>query len=345
MSQRRPEFPFTAIVGQEEMKEALILNVIDPTIGGVLIRGEKGTAKSTAVRGLAELMPRRDVVADCLFHCEWGDIGSLCPYCQERSSRGEVLKKTSAQMGVVELPLSATEDRVAGTLDIEHALSTGKKKFEPGVLAEANGNILYVDEVNLLDDHIVDLLLDASAMGVNFVEREGISFIHPAKFALVGTMNPEEGDLRPQLLDRFGLSVDVRGEKDPARRVQVIKNRISYEADPEGFRASFLDQQETLRQRIIRAKGKVKQVRVPPQMLTAAVELALHLEVDGHRADIMLVKAAAARAAFDDRSEIVIDDITRVSKLVLQHRMRRLPFEESKLDMEELGTWLKKKFC
>ncbi|MFA5312384.1 MAG: AAA family ATPase [Methanomassiliicoccales archaeon] len=339
-SKRRPEYPFSAIVGQDEMKEALILNVVDPSIGGVLIRGEKGTAKSTAVRGLAELLPPHHVVADCQFHCDWNNPEAFCPYCQEKATQGMVLKKDSVSMKVVELPLSATEDRVAGTLDIEHALATGKKKFEPGILAEANGNLLYVDEVNLLDDHIVDILLDSSAMGVNFVEREGVSFVHPARFTLVGTMNPEEGDLRPQLLDRFGLAVDVRGETDPSRRVQVIKNRMSYEADPYSFRAIFDEQQEVLRQRILNAQSIIHDIRVTPEVLNAAVELSLHLKVDGHRADITLVKSAVAWAAFNDRKEVSIKDLVNVAKLVLTHRMRRLPFEEAKLDIGEMETWL-----
>lgn len=341
MTRKRPEYPFSAIVGQDEMKEALILNVIDPSIGGVLIRGEKGTAKSTAVRGLTELLPPREVIGDCPFHCDWNNQEALCPYCQEKVGQGATLRKEIVPMRVVELPLSCTEDRVAGTLDIEHALATGKKKFEPGILAEANGNLLYVDEVNLLDDHIVDILLDSSAMGVNFVEREGVSFVHPARFALVGTMNPEEGDLRPQLLDRFGLAVDVTGETDPSRRVQVIKNRMSYESDPDAFRANFVHDQEALRRRIMVAQSIIHDIKVTPEVLNAAVELSLHLEVDGHRADITLVKSAVAWAAFNNRNEVSMGDVVRVAKLVLTHRMRRLPFEQAKLDTVELEKWLR----
>ncbi len=231
----KPVYPFTAIVGQDEMKEALLLNVVNPSIGGVLIRGEKGTAKSTAVRALADLLPQRTVVAGCPCGCTWGDWDRACPICQERREGGEGLKEAVVAMRVIELPLSSTEDRVAGTLDMEHALRTGKKKFEPGVLAKANGNILYVDEVNLLDAHLVDLLLDAAAMGTNFVEREGVSFSHPARFTLVGTMNPEEGDLRPQLLDRFGLLVDVKAEQEVKQRMEVIRRRIAFERDPQEF--------------------------------------------------------------------------------------------------------------
>ncbi len=341
MTHRRPDYPFSAIVGQEEMKEALILNTIDTSIGGVLIRGEKGTAKSTAVRGLAEVLPLRKTVVGCRFHCDWTHQDNLCPDCQTRIAHGEQLQFEFIPMKVVELPLSATEDRVAGTLDIEHAITTGKKKFEPGILAAANGNLLYVDEVNLLDDHLVDLLLDSAALGVNYVEREGISFVHPARFALVGTMNPEEGDLRPQLLDRFGLAVDVKGEMDPERRVQVIKNRMAYELDPDAFRMSFSEQQEGISQRISKAQKIVHSIKVSNEVLSVAVDLSLHLKVDGHRADITLIKAAKAWAAYDGREEVRAEDIIRVAKLVLPHRMRRLPFEEARLDIAELEAWLK----
>ncbi|MDO5852561.1 MAG: AAA family ATPase, partial [Thermoplasmata archaeon] len=221
-------FPFTSIVGQEDMKRALLLNIVDPGIGGVLIKGEKGTAKSTTVRSLAQILPPRASVAGCPFNCDPSRTDRLCPYCAEKLAKGP-LETTEEPMRVVELPLSATEDRVSGTLDIEHVLKTGERKFEPGVLAQANGNLLYVDEVNLLDDHIVDLLLDSAAMGVNYVEREGVSFSHPSRFVLVGTMNPEEGELRPQLLDRFGLSVDVKGDRDTAKRMEVVRRRMAFD--------------------------------------------------------------------------------------------------------------------
>ena len=226
-------FPFTAIVGQDEMKTALVLNVIDPGIGGLLIMGEKGTAKSTAVRALAELLPEIEVVKDCPFNCEPG--GLLCTSCRERAERGEPFETVRRKMKVVELPLGVTEDRLVGALDIEHALKKGEKRFEPGLLAAANRNFLYVDEVNLLEDHIVDLLLDSAAMGVNTVEREGISFTHPARFILVGTMNPEEGELRPQLLDRFGLCVRVLSVRDKASRVEILRRRAAFDLDPDRF--------------------------------------------------------------------------------------------------------------
>lgn len=341
---RRPVYPFSAIVGQDDMKEVLLLNVVNPSIGGVLIRGEKGTAKSTAVRALANLLPPRTVVSGCPFHCTWGPEEKLCTSCQERIRNGETLHSETVPMKVVELPLCATEDRLAGTLDISHAISTGVKKFEPGILAEANGNILYVDEVNLLDDHLVDLLLDAAAMGMNFVEREGVSYSHPANFILIGTMNPEEGDLRPQLLDRFGLVADVHGERDPLKRIEVVRRRIEFENDPESFQSGFHEEQEGMRQKILDARRTMTSSVITPEILEAAVEISLHLGVDGHRADLTLVKAAMAHAALDGRPAATTNDILKVAKMALPHRMRRQPFEESKLDIRELDEWLRKRF-
>ncbi|MDW5562037.1 MAG: AAA family ATPase [Methanomassiliicoccus sp.] len=338
--ERRPVYPFTAIVGQDEMKEALLLNVINPSIGGVLIKGEKGTAKSTAVRALADLLPARNVVANCPCGCRWGDWDHACPICIGRQESGEELKEATVPMRVIELPLSSTEDRVAGTLDIEHALRTGKKKFEPGVLAKANGNILYVDEVNLLDDHLVDLLLDAAAMGVNFVEREGVSFSHPARFTLVGTMNPEEGDLRPQLLDRFGLQVEVKAEQDITQRMEVVRRRLSFERDPEGFCDDCKDEQERLRSELISAQGRLLRLKVEDEILETAVSISLHLGVDGHRADLTLVKAAMASAALWGKCAVGKEDVIKVSNLVLPHRMRRGPFQDSKFDKGEFSSWL-----
>ncbi|WP_321430962.1 AAA family ATPase [uncultured Methanolobus sp.] len=341
MKNERMKYPFTSIVGQEAMKEALILNVISPGIGGVLIRGEKGTAKSTAVRALAELLPAREVVHGCPFGCNYSDEDNLCTLCREILDQGEELIQVSAPMRVVELPLSATEDRVAGTLDLEHAITKGKKKFEPGVLARANGNILYVDEVNLLDDHLVDLLLDAAAMGVNFVEREGVSFSHPSRFILVGTMNPEEGDLRPQLLDRFGLSVDVIGEQDILQRKEIIKRRLAFENDPEKFIEDSQDEQVKLTNRILEARLKLSEIEPDDDTLGIAVDIALHLGVDGHRADLTLIKTALAAAAFDGKTKVENEHMVRAARLALPHRMRRRPFEEGHLDMEELETWIR----
>jgi magnesium chelatase subunit I len=340
---KRSVYPFTAIVGQENMKEALILNTIYPLIGGVLIRGEKGTAKSTAVRALADLLPERKVAAGCACGCDLDEPNNLCPDCQEKKEKGE-LTGAMSPMRVVELPLSSTEDRVAGTLDIEHAIKTGKKKFEPGVLAKANGNILYVDEINLLDDHLVDLLLDAAAMGVNYIEREGISYAHPSKFILVGTMNPEEGDLRPQLLDRFGLLADVVSERDETRRMEIIQRRMEFEKDPEGFREDYSKEQQKLRDDIIEARSVVSEIEPGSDVVRAAVKIPLHLGVDGHRADLTLIKAAIAYAAFSKRTTVAPSDVVHVSKLVMPHRMRRNPFQESTLNTEELDAWLQKAF-
>ena len=335
-----PVFPFTAIVGQNEMRNALILNVINPSIGGVLIRGEKGTAKSTAVRALADLLPET-VVSDCPFRCDMTRKENVCPYCLEKIEAGETPETKSVKMRVVELPLSATEDMVAGTLNLEHAIKTGKKKFEPGVLAKANGNILYVDEVNLLDDHIVDLLLDSAAMGRNYVEREGVSFTHPSRFILVGTMNPEEGDLRPQLLDRFGMAVDVKSEKDVESRVEVIKRRLEFEKDPDAFIRSYAGQQEELMNRISEAKERMKDMTLEDDALKMAVEASLYFGVDGHRADITLLKAASAHAAYYGRTSAIKEDVASIANLVLTHRMRRNPFQESTIDADELGKWIK----
>ena len=332
-------FPFTAIVGQNEMKNALILNVINPAIGGVLIRGEKGTAKSTAVRALADLLPERNV-SKCPFHCDITRKKEVCPYCLEEIEAGKVPETEPVKMRVVELPLSATEDRVAGTLDLEYAIKTGKKKFEPGVLAKANGNILYVDEVNLLDDHIVDLLLDSAAMGRNYVEREGVSFTHPSRFILVGTMNPEEGDLRPQLLDRFGMAVDVKSEKEVESRMTVIRRRLEFEKDPDAFKESFAEQQEELAKRILESKERMRDIDIGDDALRMAVDASLYFGVDGHRADITLLKAASAHAAFYGRTSVIKEDVASIANLVLTHRMRRNPFQESTIDSKELSKWI-----
>ncbi len=337
---RRVQYPFTAIVGQEDMKNALILNTVNPRIGGVLIRGEKGTAKSTAVRALAGLLPERMVVKGCQCGCSLGDGDSMCPDCLESTASGTAVSE-EVPMVVVELPLSSTEDRVTGTLDIEHAISTGKKKFEPGILAKANGNILYVDEVNLLDDHIVDLLLDAAAMGRNYVEREGVSYSHPSRFVLVGTMNPEEGDLRPQLLDRFGLMVDIKGEQDEVRRSEIIRRRMEFERDPEGFNQKYEQSNMDLRDRIVAARDMVDDVTIGDAAVTMAARTSIHLGVDGHRADLTLIKTACAKAALEGRDRIDPEDVVSVAHLVLPHRMRRNPFQDSSLDMTSLEKWMR----
>lgn len=330
-------FPFTALVGQEDMKKALVLNAVNPRIGGVLIRGEKGTAKSTAVRGLASLLPQIRVVADCPFGCDPDDLTVMCADCRRRREGGEELPVAVRKMRVVELPVSATEDRVVGTLDIEHALKKGEKRFEPGVLAEANRGILYVDEVNLLDDHVVDVLLDAAAMGVNTVEREGVSFSHPASFILVGTMNPEEGELRPQLLDRFGLCVNVTGVADPALRTEIVKRRLAFEEDPAGFAAAWEAEQEKLREKIVAARTLLPQVTVTDEILLLIARTAVEMGVDGHRADLVMMKAGKAHAALAGRTEVTPEDVQATANFALLHRMRRKPFQEVAVDQEKLA--------
>lgn len=328
-------YPFTAIVGQEKMKEALILNIINPSLGGILIRGEKGTAKSILVRALANLLAEREENS-CEFHCEPDKIDDYCPQCNEKYLKGEKIEKHKSTMKVINLPISATEDRVVGTLDIEHAIKTGEKKFERGLLAQSNRNILYVDEINLLDDHIVDVLLDSAAMGVNTIEREGISYSHPAKFVLVGTMNPEEGDLRPQLLDRFGLVVDVIGERETSKRVEVIKRRLDFEAEPEKFIKKYLVEEEELKNRIENSKKRLNNIKCSDEIYELAAKISIALNVDGHRADIAVVKTAITIAAFENREEVIKEDILRAAVLALPHRMRKTPFEDGILDEEQI---------
>lgn len=331
---RKYVYPFAAIVGQEPMKKALILNVINPSLGGVLIKGEKGTAKSTAVRALAELLPERKEVKGCAFSCDPNDKSKACSECRNKIESSSDAEVFIGKMKVVDLPVSATEDRVVGTLDIEYAIKKGEKRFEKGILAQANRNILYVDEVNLLEDNVVDILLDSAAMGVNTIEREGISYSHPANFILVGTMNPEEGDLRPQLLDRFALVVDVVGEKTPKKRVQVIKRRVEFEDDPKKFLEEYSIEQENVKNKIIEAKTLLPKVTLSDDLLYKIAKLCIELEVDGHRADISMVKTSKAIAAYRGSNEVSIEDIIEASELVLPHRMKKKPFEEKSFDFE-----------
>lgn len=329
-------FPFTAVVGQDKMKRALILNAISPQIGGVLIRGERGTAKSTAARALAALLPRIDVVDDCLFNCDPDSPDSLCDECRERLAGDRSLPRSERRTQFVDLPVSATEDRVVGTLDIERAIKLGERRFEPGVLAAANRSLLYVDEVNLLDDHVVDLLLDSAAMGVNVVEREGISFTHPASFILVGTMNPEEGELRPQLLDRFALCVEIRGIPDAGQRVDIIRRRIEYEHNPAAFYELWRAQEMALSRRIEEARRLLPQVTYTDDDLLTIAELTAEFEVDGHRADIVILKAAIAHAAFEGRPCVSEVDILVAAELALPHRLKKRPFQETEVQFEHL---------
>jgi len=330
-------YPFTAIVGQEKMKNSLILNAINPKLGGVLIRGEKGTAKSTAVRSLAALLPEIEVVADCKVGCNPNKKQEMCQECIMRLDSGEELPTKKRKTRVVELPVGSTEDRVIGTLDIEQAIKKGDKRFEPGILAEANRGILYVDEVNLLDDHIVDVLLDSAAMGVNIVEREGVSYSHPAEFILIGTMNPEEGELRPQLLDRFGLCVNIEGIADLDERVEIVKRWASYEEDPSGFHQLWRSEEESLRDRIIKAKEILDEVTISDDMLYLIADIAIDLNVDGHRADIMMMKASKTLAAFNGRREVLKEDVQMAADMALQHRMRRRPFQKPGIEEETIA--------
>lgn len=331
----RAVFPFTAIVGQERMKRALILNAVSPQIGGVLIRGERGTAKSTAARALAALLPEIEVISDCHFSCNPNRPNEWCDDCRVRHASGPI-KSVFRQTSFVDLPVSATEDRVVGTLDIEQAIQKGEKKFEPGVLASANRGLLYVDEVNLLDDHVVDLLLDSAAMGVNVVEREGISFSHPAKFILVGTMNPEEGDLRPQLLDRFAFAVNIKGLLDPEQRMQIMERRINFESDPDAFRANWSEKERQLTNQIALAKKRVNTVHYSRRDLASIAGLTASMKVDGHRADLVILRGAQAHAAFHGRTTISDDDIVLAAELALPHRIKARPFQEASISAYEL---------
>jgi len=321
-------FPFSAIVDQEKMKLALLLNAINPRIGGVLIRGAKGTGKSTAVRALADLLPEIEVVKGCPFNCNPRDPTNMCEICRRKYEAGEELPVEKRKMRIVTLPIGATEDRVVGTLDITKAIREGVKALEPGLLAEANQNILYVDEINLLPDHIVDDILDAAASGWNVVEREGISVAHPARFILIGTMNPEEGELRPQLLDRMALHVQVDTIYDRELRIEIMKRNLEFEEDPIGFREKYREEQEKLRRRIIEARKILPKVKVPVDLRECIARMCIKLHVDGHRPDIIMLKTSKALAAFEGRTEVKPEDILTCAYLTLSHRTRRGGLEE-----------------
>ena len=332
-------FPFTAVVGQDQVKQALLLNAVSHNVGGVLIRGRRGTAKSTLARGLAHLLPEIEVVTDCPFSCDPGDIESLCGYCMNTLDVEGSLPISRTRMKMVTLPLNATEDMVSGTLDIEKALRQGEKRFEPGILARANRSILYVDEVNLLEDHIVDLLLDSAAMGVNVVEREGISFRHGASFILIGTMNPDEGDLRPQLEDRFGLCAEVETEIDPSDRVEILRRNMQFSRNPLEFESQWQGAQERLRRKILAASELYPEVKVGEPVLEMMARIVDRAKADGHRADISMMHAARALAALEEVHVVETGHIARVASLALNHRIRKMPFgieDSERLDVESL---------
>ncbi len=338
---KNPIYPFVAIVGQEKMKLALLLNIINPTLSGVLIRGEKGTAKSTAVRALAEILPGIEVVRDCPFQLLPDQAGDVCRECARVECSRKVLNHESVEtvwrgIRVVELPVGATEDRVVGTMDLEHALKKGEKRIEPGILAAAHRGILYVDEVNLLDDHVVDVLLDSAAMGVNTIEREGVSFSHPARFTLVGTMNPEEGELRPQLLDRFGLCVNIVGIEDPEARVAVMERRAAFDEDPERFCEQWEEESRILVEKIEKAIDLYPEVTIDRKLLYEIASYCLDVGVDGHRGDIIILKTAKTLAALNGRTEVVQADIDTAAELALPHRIRRQPLQEIVMDIDQL---------
>ncbi|MFD4597707.1 putative cobaltochelatase [Streptomyces sp. NPDC058464] len=328
-------FPFTAVVGQDDLRLALLLNAVSPAVGGVLVRGEKGTAKSTAVRALSALLPAVDVVAGCRFSC---DPAAPDPACPDGPHEPGAFESRPSRM--VELPVGASEDRLVGALDIERALAEGVKAFEPGLLADAHRGILYVDEVNLLHDHLVDLLLDAAAMGASYVEREGVSVRHAAKFLLVGTMNPEEGELRPQLLDRFGLTVEVAASREPDQRVEVVRRRLAYDDDPAGFAARWADEEAAVRQRIVAARELLPSVRLGDGALRQIAATCAAFEVDGMRADIVMARTATALAAWAGRTEVLAEDVRQAALLALPHRRRRNPFDAPGLDEDKLDRTL-----
>tara|TARA_B110000027_G_scaffold133901_1_gene163835 strand:- start:1428 stop:2477 length:1050 start_codon:yes stop_codon:yes gene_type:complete len=322
-----PIFPFSAIIGQEEMKLALQLNVIDPKIGGVMIMGDRGTGKSTTIRAIADLLPEIDIVKDDPFNSHPNDLELMSAEVLNRYRNDEELETEGIKIPMIDLPLGATEDRVCGTIDIEKALTEGVKAFEPGLLAKANRGILYVDEVNLLDDHLVDILLDSAASGWNTVEREGISIRHPARFVLVGSGNPEEGELRPQLLDRFGMHAEIRTVKDPILRVQIVEERTSFDQNPETWLTKYKDDQDKITKRIIDAQNLLPKIEIDYEFRVKISEICSILDVDGLRGDIVTNRAAKAYAAYDGRDKVELDDIKNIITLCLRHRLRKDPLE------------------
>ncbi len=322
-------FPFSAIVGQEEMKRALMIAAVDHSVGGVLVFGDRGTGKSTTIRALASLMPKMKVVSGCQYNCDPEESAqSLCEQCQSPKKYGE-LKSRLTPVPVVDLPLGATEDRILGALDLERALTKGEKVFEPGLLARAHRGFLYIDEVNLLEDHLVDSLLDVAASGENVIEREGLSVRHPARFVLIGSGNPEEGELRPQLLDRFGLSVEVKTPDEISTRVKIIKLRDEYESDPQSFIKKWKRKDGQIRQRINKAREAISSVDVPDDIVEKTAKLCAQLGTDGLRGELTLIRSARVLAALDNRTKVTTEHIKEMSLCALRHRLRRDPLEEA----------------
>ena len=320
-------FPFSAIVGQDEMKLALLVAAVDPSVGGVLVFGDRGTGKSTAVRALAAVLPKMKVVVGCPYGCDPG-AAHPCESCAQQREKGE-LRSRFEPVPVVDLPLGATEDRVVGALDLERALAHGEKVFEPGLLAKAHRGFLYIDEVNLLEDHLVDLLLDVAASGENVVEREGLSVRHPARFVLVGSGNPEEGELRPQLLDRFGLSVEVRTPVDLPTRIDVVRRRDAFERDPEAYVTEWSREEDRLRRRITAARKLLENVEVSDEVLEKAATLCMALGTDGLRGELTLMRAARAVAALDGKRVVTDAHLRRIAPSALRHRLRRNPLDDA----------------
>ena len=339
-TRKRRVFPFTSVIGQEEMKLALLLNVIDPRIGGVMIMGDRGTGKSTTIRALADLLPAIEVVDGDPYNSSLDDPDLQSNDVREKIESGSDIKKGEKQVPMIDLPLGATEDRLCGTIDIEKALSEGVRAFEPGLLAKANRGLLYVDEVNLLDDHLVDVLLDSAASGWNTVEREGISVRHPARFVLIGSGNPEEGELRPQLLDRFGMSVEVRTVREAKLRVQVVDQRTAFDNDPESFSDSVQENQDSLQKKVVDAQNLLNEVTIDEDLRLRISAVCGELDVDGLRGDIVTNRAARALAAFEGRKEVTEEDIARVVSTALRHRLRKDPLEQV-----DSGDRVIKAFC
>ncbi len=339
-TRKRRVFPFTAVIGQEEMKLALLLNVIDPRIGGVMIMGDRGTGKSTTIRALADLLPGIDVVSGDPYNSSPVDPDLQSSEVRQLIDNGGDLETEERKVPMVDLPLGATEDRLCGTIDIEKALSEGVRAFEPGLLAKANRGLLYVDEVNLLDDHLVDVLLDSAASGWNTVEREGVSVRHPARFVLIGSGNPEEGELRPQLLDRFGMSVEVRTVRDPELRVKVVDQRTAFDSDPDSFSVSSESDQQSLQKKVVEAQERLQKVKMDDDLRLSISAVCSELDVDGLRGDIVTNRAARALAAFESRTEVSEEDVARVISCSLRHRLRKDPLEQV-----DSGDRVVKAFC